>query len=272
MASRAATSEGSSASAASSATRLRTSMRSMLRCITRSEVASSTSFGRAATTLKITRSCGWAIGARTVPNAASLLASIASRSNSVHPSDTSRSTPLGWWRTSRTRFCLANASAFAMRPTIFDAASLLMSAGRVIASPCTTTSRSVVMRLTPRAITATPPITIQGARVSFSAPASASSADSSRRSPRPRRGPGTCLNPCPSAPDHEDRFLAHGISRAWPLPERFERVERCECFRDGLLRTCAFHCEQLALADGRGRLAGSPPLNRCSRIRHQPGG
>jgi len=122
IASRPATSSGASASIASSATRRRTASTSILGCISNNEDASSRSFGRPAIALKTTSSSALAIRVRTLPNAATVLISMASRSNSVQPKDTSISTPLPCCSRS-TRLVRANSSASAVRGEIACAAS-----------------------------------------------------------------------------------------------------------------------------------------------------
>jgi hypothetical protein len=88
-----------------------------------------------------------------------------------------------------------------------------------------TASMSVVMRCTPWAMTAIPPITIHGAPTSDSALLSVASASSIRDLSGSRRA-GTLLDADPTTPHLLDRVFTHGISRAWPSSHG---LQRCEC-------------------------------------------
>jgi hypothetical protein len=81
---------------------------------------------------------------------------------------------------------------------------------------------SVVIRCTPWAITAIPPITIHGAPISESASLKAASASSIGDRSGPRRA-GTLLNAGPAEPHLFDRALTHGVARARPSPHGFQR-------------------------------------------------
>src|SRR3954463_9763114 len=109
-----------------------------------------------------------------------------------------------------------------------------------------TTSMSVVMRCTPCAITAIPPITIHGAPTSESAPLSADSA-SSIRDRSGTRGAGTPLNAGPAAPHLLDRALADGVPGTRPSPHGLQRRQRRQRLGDGTRRTRSFGSLQLAL-------------------------
>lgn len=94
-----------------------------------------------------------------------------------------------------------------------------------VPSPRTTASMSVVIRRTPRAMIAMPPITIHGIPDASSAFVRAASASSIRRSPATRLL-RTMLHQCPSAPDAFHALLAHRVARSRPQAHGLESVQR----------------------------------------------
>src|SRR4051812_22473112 len=102
-----------------------------------------------------------------------------------------------------------------------------MAAG-VVSSPRTTTSISVVMRRTPRAMIAMPPITIQGTPAARRALAISASAFSSRFSAPAGLGLllRTLLNLHPTAADLLHAALGDLIAGPGPQAHRLQRVQR----------------------------------------------
>src|SRR5687767_3454017 len=102
-----------------------------------------------------------------------------------------------------------------------------MAAG-VVSSPRTTTSISVVMRRTPRAMIAMPPMTIQGTPAARRALAISARAFSSRCSASAGLGLllRTLLNLRPSAADLLHAPLGDLIARSGPHAHLLQRVQR----------------------------------------------
>jgi len=190
----------------------------------------------------------------------------------------------GWWpRTPRLHQCASRSDAAGVRR------STLMSARTDTASPWMTASMSVVMRCTPWAITAIPPITIHGAPVSDSASLSAASASSIRDVSGPRRT-STLLDVRPAAPHLLDRPLADDIARAGPSPHGLQRRQGGQRLRHrtrrarplgGLQRalhlrrrplTCqpALHCRSLVIHGG-GSMEPPPDLRKPRHVRSSGG-
>lgn len=122
------------------------------------------------------------------------------------------------------------------------------------ASPCTTASMSVVNRRTPRAITARPPISIQGTPMESSERRSASSASSRRRSPRPRRL-RTTLNAGPTPPHVQDCLFANRIPRPRPGSCLVQQIQRRQALGNRPRRLRALCCSQLRLSRCSSRVA-----------------
>ena len=128
---------------------------------------------------------------------------------------------------------------------------------------------SVVMRRTPRAITAMPPITIHGTPVALSALARSARARSSS-SPRLRLL-GTLLNPRPTATHLKNCRLVDWIARTWPQPHRSHRVRGCNGFRDGLRWTRTVMSRHRTTALSRELLPSFPSSYcRCLVAFHDP--
>lgn len=166
-------------------------------------------------------------------------------------------TPVGSCCSSRTRLSRANASTSLMRGTIRLPARSRRSAFVSVRSPRTTASMSVVIRRTPRAMIAMPPITIHGIPDASSAFAKAASASSIRRSPAARLL-RTTLHQCPSAPDSLNALLAARVAGSRPQAHGLERVQRGQRLGHGLRRSGAFGRLQAALAV-RGQFMASLP-------------
>jgi hypothetical protein len=128
----------------------------------------------------------------------------------------------------RTRFAAANASAASMRGMILYLRSASMRTRIDTVSPWMTASISLVMRCTPWAMTAIPPITIHGGPASESARFSAASASSIRDRSR-SRGAGMSLDASPAVPHLLDGMLADRIARAGPVTHRLERGQCGQC-------------------------------------------
>src|SRR5689334_18549848 len=126
-----------------------------------------------------------------------------------------------------------------------------MAAG-VVSSPRTTTSISVVMRRTPRAMLAMPPITIQGtpaARRALAISASAFSRGSASVGlGLPLR---TLLNLRPPSADLLHGALGDLVARPGPQAHFREGAQRGEGLGDGLDRAGALLGQQAALTLGR---------------------
>src|SRR5882757_5768125 len=135
------------------------------------------------------------------------------------------------------------------------------------ASPRITASMSVVIRWTPCAITAIPPITIQGVPSSDKARLSAASAVSIRD----RSGSfatRSSLNECPAPPDILGCPFADLIARPGPLPHGFERRQRRQQLIHRTFGTWPFRSLQLTLHARRGRLTRQPALDGCLLVAH----
>src|SRR5262249_8288954 len=144
--------------------------------------------------------------------------------------------------------------------TIRFLASALRSEAMSSWSPRTAASMSVVIRRTPRAMTAIPPITIHGTAVAFSAAARSASAASSLGSPL-LPGFRTLLDPRPPAAHLENSRFADQIPRPRPDPHRFERGDRGERLGDGLRGAGTLAGGQFAASLTGEHLPASPASN-----------
>lgn len=126
------------------------------------------------------------------------------------------------------------------------------------ASPRTTTSMSFVMRCTPCAMTAIPPITIHGGSNLASARVSAISAVSMRDRSPPRTG--VFLDPSPAVADFLDGMLAHRVARSGPSAHGLERRECGEQLGHCPVRARTLSGLQCAL-QLRGRALTSEPTS-----------
>lgn len=149
------------------------------------------------------------------------------------------------------------------RPGIGDAgrdlvaSQRLQRAGTRTASPRITASMSVIIRRTPCAMTAMPPITIHGASSSESARRNAASASSIRDRLRARPA-GMVLDASSPPPALVDRSLADRIARAGPVAHGFERAQRRQRMGNGTRRLRSLgHSECLLQSLGRSYACAS---------------
>ena len=121
---------------------------------------------------------------------------------------------------------------------------------------------SVVIRSTPWAITAIPPITIHGASSSDSARCKAASAFSIGER-LPARALGMVLDTSPASPHFLDRSLADRIARTGPAAHCFEGGKRRERMGHCASRARSLDGLEDALQPLGGSLTGEPALDRA---------